>query len=146
MAFPARHTTVVLAILFGVASLLVSQVGALGQEQGAPSEEPVEVEDGTAYSAGRLIVTYEPTASEVTESEAVEEVGGEVEEEIEPIDAEVVALPEVESEPPARRARTRWNRPRRSSKTSPASRRWTTTTSASPPTPPTTPGTPANGD
>lgn len=68
MVFAARHTTIILAILFGVVSLLVFQAGAWGQPGGAPPEEPVEVEDGRVYAAERLIVTYEPDASEAAES------------------------------------------------------------------------------
>lgn len=91
MGISARRVTIFLALLFGVASLLASQAGAWSQE--ASPEEAIEAENGKTYAAGRLIVTYEPGATEAVESEAVEQVAGEVEGNIRGVEAEVVSLP-----------------------------------------------------
>ena len=90
MAFSARWASVVFAILFGLASLLVSQAMVRGQE--AP-KVPVEVEDGEAYAAERLILLYEPGASEAAKGRAVERVAGAVEEDLSELDARVIEVP-----------------------------------------------------
>ncbi|QIN80176.1 S8 family serine peptidase [Rubrobacter marinus] len=95
-----RLTTVVLAFVFGFALFLFTQVGAWGQAGDAPPGGAVEAEDGEVYAAARLVVTYEEGAPEAAEEGAVEEVEGKVQEEIAPLDAEVVALPEVADEQP----------------------------------------------
>lgn len=101
MPISTRTTTIFLALLFGIASLLLLQAGAWGKsDEAPPAEVPVEVENGTAFAAERLIVTYESDASEATEDRAVEEVSGEVEDEIEPIDVEVIELPSAENARP----------------------------------------------
>lgn len=100
MFVPVRLTTVVLAVVFGVALFLFMQVGAWGQPEGAVPDGAVEKEGGEAYAAARLLVTYEKGAPEAAEQGAVEEVEGQVREEIAPLGAEVVALPGVAEERP----------------------------------------------
>ena len=104
MTFSARLTAVVAAILIGVACLLSFGVGA---SRGEPATKergagPVEGDAATggAYAADGLIVTYEPGTTEPEEDEAAERAGGRIEEEIEPLNAAVVALPEAEKQPP----------------------------------------------
>lgn len=101
MTFPLRLSMIVLATLLGVASFLFSQAGAWGQtEKKAPAGSAVENENGKTFAAARLIVKYEPNASEATEENVVEAVMGQVKDEIEALDAEVVALPEVQDNRP----------------------------------------------
>ena len=97
---PVRLTAVVLAVVFGVSLLLFLQVGASSQTEGAAQEGTDGLEGGEDYAAARLIVTYEEGTPEAEEEGAVEEVAGEVREEISPLDAEVIALPEVADERP----------------------------------------------
>ncbi len=100
MFVPVRLTTAVLAVVFGVALVLFLQAGASGQPEGAVQGEATEKRGGEDYAAARLVVTYEEGIPEATEEDAVEEVGGKVEEEISPLDAEVVTLPGVAGERP----------------------------------------------
>lgn len=99
MIFPLRLYTIVLAVLLGVASFLFTEARAWGQSEEKVGT-PVEKEDGDTFAAARLIVVYEAGTQEATEEEAVEEVKGDVKDEIEGIDAEVVALPEVKDDRP----------------------------------------------
>ena len=96
-----RLTTVVLALVFGVALFLSLQVGASGQSEGAPGGA-IEGEGGEAYAAARLVVTYEEGAPEEAEKGAIEEIEGEVRENLDSIGTEIVALPEVADERPGR--------------------------------------------
>ena len=94
---------IILAIVLGVASFFISQPGARGQaEKEAPPGNAVEKEDGDTFAAARLIVTYEEGTPEAAEEVTVEEVQGEVQDEIAPLNAEVVALPEVAKEKPGK--------------------------------------------
>ena len=94
---PVRLTVAVLAVVFGVALVLFSQVGASGEPEGVGQGGATEGED---YAAARLVVTYEDGTAEAVEEGAVEEVDGEVREEISPLNAQVVALPGVADERP----------------------------------------------
>lgn len=94
-----RQASVVFAALLCGAILLVSQTGAWGQgrDTGGPS---LDGEEGKTYVAGELIVTYEEDTTGAAEDAVVEGVAGEVEEDIEGLDAEVVALPEIKGAAP----------------------------------------------
>ena len=101
MFVQARSTAVILAVIFGVALFLFLQVVASGQTEGAAQEEEGVIKDGgDAYAASRLVVTYEEGIPESAEEGAVEQIEGQVREEIAPLDAEVVALPKVADERP----------------------------------------------
>jgi thermitase len=101
MGIRVRELSVLLGALLGVLVLLALQTVAQGQSSSASvAGEPVDASDGTIYIAGELIVTYEEKATEATEDNAVEDVDGEVEDEIEALDAEVVEIPAIQDDAP----------------------------------------------
>ncbi|MDP9454906.1 MAG: S8 family peptidase [Actinomycetota bacterium] len=95
-----RLSMCVLAVLLGVASILLARADAWGQIKEKAAGDAVEKEDGAAFAAARLIVAYEPGTPQATEEKVVEAVAGEVKDEIEGIDAKVVTLPNVADDRP----------------------------------------------
>lgn len=96
MTVLARQLGIILVTLLATSALFAFTPVAWGQ---SPGEVIDEDSDGAPYAAGELIVTYEEDATGAAEDAVVEEVAGEVEEELPQIDARLVEVPEVKNEP-----------------------------------------------
>ena len=104
-----RHTRVLLAAVFGaLLSLMLVSRGAWG----VPPEEIDEAPEGASYVAGELLVVYETDVPGAAAEEVPEASGGEVEEAIPEIDAQLIEFPGVKDEPTERRREKLLNRKR----------------------------------
>ncbi|HZY65351.1 MAG TPA: hypothetical protein VFE21_05685 [Rubrobacteraceae bacterium] len=95
-----RHTRVLLAAVFGaLLSLMRVSRGTWGSSLGEIGEAP----EGASYIAGELPIVYETDVPSAAAEEVPEASGGEVEEEIPEIDAQLIEFPGVKDEPTERR-------------------------------------------
>lgn len=88
--------TMLVGILVALCLLLWLSPNARGEA--ATAEKVDETPGGKPYAARELLVTYEEEAPERVEKEAPKEAGGEVEEEIEKLDSQLLTFSEVKAE------------------------------------------------
>lgn len=101
MAASMRHASMVLGTLVGILALFLIHASAWGQSSGPSlSGEPLDVEGGTEYIAGKLIVTYEDGLTEARENDIVDAAEGEVEKELDPLNADIVVLSDIQNDAP----------------------------------------------
>lgn len=98
-AVTAKHTSVLLTAFAGA---LVSLMLVAHSAWGIPQEDIDTNQEGAPYVVGELLVVYETGVSETAVDEVPDESGGEVEEEIPQLDAQLVEFPSVKEEPDER--------------------------------------------
>lgn len=101
MAARMRQVSMTLGTLVGVLALFLLQASAWGQTSGPVLDgEPLDTEGGTVYVAGTLIVTYEEGVTETEENGVVDGAEGEVEDDLDTLNADVVDFPGIRDDAP----------------------------------------------